>query len=125
VCGCGAGDAGCEDCGCCKVCAGDLDPHKTINSDKFFDDDVDYLYQYGRNIMKARMDANMIKIKRKVTKKKRQMKDEGRNIYSNLTVINLFVGCYKKPACEQYICRCGLDRCNVICKSIEEICSSW
>ena len=59
------------------MCAGDLDPNKMINNDKPFDDDIDYLYKYGRNIMKARMDANMIMIKRKVKKTKRQMEDKG------------------------------------------------
>jgi len=76
VCGCGAGDAGCEECGCCKVCAGDLDPHEMINHDNSIDDDIEYIYEDGREDVKARMDANEIEIKRKVKKKKKKQKKD-------------------------------------------------
>ena len=69
MCGCGAGDAGCEDCGCCKVCAGDLDPHKMINHATSIGDDIEYTYENGREYVKARMNANEIKI---IIKKKQK-----------------------------------------------------
>ena len=76
LCGCGAGDAGCEDCGCCKVCGGELDPHEMINHDNSIDDDIEYIYEDGREDVKARMEANEIELKKKVKRKKKKPKKE-------------------------------------------------
>jgi len=83
VCGCGTGDAGCEDCGCCKVCAGDLDPHKMIDHDNSSSVDIEYTYENGREYVKARMETNEIKIK---VKKKKDNKKKSMYACNNWTV---------------------------------------
>ena len=89
VCGCGAGDAGCEDCGCCKVCAGDLDPHKMINHDKLRSDDIEYTYENGREYVKAHMEANEIKkVNRK--KQKKDNKKKSKQACNSLTTCHSF-----------------------------------
>ena len=89
LCGCGAGDAGCEDCGCCKVCGGELDPHEMINHDNSIDDDIEYIYEDGREDVKARMEANEIELKKKVKRKKKKPKKE-EDKKKGLCVMNIF-----------------------------------
>lgn len=90
LCGCGAGDAGCEDCGCCKVCGGELDPHEMINHDNSIDDDIEYIYEDGREDVKARMEANEIELKKKVRRKKKKPKKEDKKKGLRAKDISLF-----------------------------------
>ena len=98
MCGCGAGDAGCEDCGCCKVCAGDLDPHKMINHVTSIGDDIKYAYENGREYVKARMNANEIKIKIK-KKQKKDNKKKSKHRHNNLTGYQSFCQLLSSWAC--------------------------
>ena len=93
LCGCGAGDAGCEDCGCCKVCGGELDPHEMINHDNSIDDDIEYIYEDGREDVKARMEANEIVLKKKVKRKKKKPKkeeDKKKGLHVNENLVKIF-----------------------------------
>ena len=58
------------------MCGGELDPHEMINHDNSIDDDIEYIYEDGREDVKARMEANEIELKKKVKRKKKKPKKE-------------------------------------------------